>query len=70
MRSLREWRRLNGITQDRLAAETGIPQTLLSKYERGRATPRVCNALAIARATGGEVPVEAWERQRGEVAGE
>lgn len=53
----------HGVTQEQLAAATGIAQSLLSKYERGPWVPGLQNALAIEKATGGEVPVETWTKR-------
>jgi transcriptional regulator with XRE-family HTH domain len=63
MSALRKWREANAITQERLAELTGIPQSLLSKYEREAVRPQIDNALAIQRATKGGVPVESWQSQ-------
>lgn len=62
MSALKAWRERHKVTQESLSVSTGIPQSLLSKYERGPHRPGLQNALAIARATGGEVPVEVWDR--------
>jgi len=66
---LREWRKRHGVTQEELAATTGIAQSLLSKYERGPNVPGLQNALRIAAATlrtlpdgtVDSVPVESWQ---------
>ncbi len=42
------------------AARVGVLETQISKIRRGRARPTLEQAIAIARETGGAVPVEAW----------
>lgn len=62
--NLRAWRIKTGRSQEWLAKETGIDQTLISRYENG-AKPRVPNARKIERATGGEVTVDDWYPESG-----
>lgn len=53
----------HGVTQVKFAEMTGIQQPLISKYLRGPQRPQLDNALAIERATEGNVPVSEWERK-------
>jgi transcriptional regulator with XRE-family HTH domain len=62
--TLRSWMKRKGVTQAQLSEMTGIQQPLISKYLRGVQRPQLDNALAIERATNGDVPVEAWEKPR------
>lgn len=49
---LRRARRSSGLTQQELARKAGIPQSVLSAYERGRRQPSVAAALRILEAAG------------------
>lgn len=52
---LRELRKRAGMTQVKLAKETGIPQTVISRYERGTQSIHnmtLDNALRLSRALG------------------
>ena len=60
--TLAEWLKSTETTQVAFAERTGIPQSEISKYARLARRPDIDNALAIERATAGEVPVEAWAR--------
>ena len=57
---LKAWRKANKRTQVWVSKQTGIPQNLLSKYERGSNLPQVLNARKIERATGGAVTIDDW----------
>ena len=63
---LLDWRRENKRTQVWLSEATGIPQPLLSRYERGVTTPKVENVRRIAQATAGCVTLDDWcSKERG-----
>lgn len=47
---LRTVRRQRGLTLDKLAAQTGLTKSYLSKIERGQSTPSIAVALKVARA--------------------
>jgi transcriptional regulator with XRE-family HTH domain len=47
---LRAVRRQQGLTLERLAEQTGLTKSYLSKIERGHATPSIAVALKVARA--------------------
>jgi transcriptional regulator with XRE-family HTH domain len=49
---LRRARRRSGLTQQALARKVGIPQSVLSAYERGRRQPSVTAAVRILEAAG------------------
>ncbi|MDL2288803.1 helix-turn-helix domain-containing protein, partial [Oscillospiraceae bacterium OttesenSCG-928-F05] len=48
MKNLRKIRKERNLTQQRLAIETHIEQSLLSKYETGERTPTVENLVILA----------------------
>lgn len=50
-----------GIRQDDFAASVGVTQATISKLVRGVARPSLDLAFAIARVTGGRVPVQSWD---------
>ena len=58
--SLRQIRRMAGLTQRELARRVGIPATVLSAYDRGRREPGTDVFLALVRAAGFE---PAWVRR-------
>ena len=60
---LTEWRSIARLTQTEAAERCGVTQPAYSDWEAGRKAPLIENALAIADATGGLVPVEAWARK-------
>jgi transcriptional regulator with XRE-family HTH domain len=47
---LRAVRRQQGLTLERLAEQTGLTKSYLSKIERGQSTPSIAVALKVARA--------------------
>lgn len=47
---LRAVRRQRGLTLDKLAEQTGLTKSYLSKVERGHSTPSIAVALKVARA--------------------
>jgi transcriptional regulator with XRE-family HTH domain len=47
---LRTVRRQQGLTLERLAEQTGLTKSYLSKIERGQSTPSIAVALKVARA--------------------
>jgi transcriptional regulator with XRE-family HTH domain len=49
---LRRARRASGLTQQALAAQARIPQSVLSAYERGRRQPSVAAVERIVEAAG------------------
>lgn len=51
-RNLRRVRRLKDMTQERLAAEAGVPRTYVSRVERATVNISIENADALARAVG------------------
>lgn len=57
---MRAWRETHDITQEQAATEIGASQSAYSDWEQGRKMPGIENALRIARATDGAVPVESW----------
>jgi len=60
MKNLLEYRKAFGLTQRELADDVGVDQSVISRFERGQARPRLSVAVAIERATGGEVPASSW----------
>jgi len=52
------------ITHARFSADAGISIDTLRSYVSGRRVPGIDNALAIERASNGEVPVRAWARNQ------
>ncbi len=57
---LATWRSRHKRTQAWLAEATGIPQGLISKYERGQSVPQLRNVRRIEEATSNAVTVEDW----------
>lgn len=57
--TLREWRRLNGLSLGECSAKLGITKMSLSRYERGRVPTPVYMRRIIA-GTGGQVTANAW----------
>jgi len=55
---LRRARRASGLTQQALARRVGIPQSVLSAYERGRRQPSVAAAARILEAAGFRLAVK------------
>lgn len=49
---LRQARTSGGLTQAQLAARTGVPQSLISAYERGRRQPGADMLLRLVAGTG------------------
>jgi transcriptional regulator with XRE-family HTH domain len=60
---LRRWRDKRGLNQTEAAEALGFSQACLSDYERGKKSPDVLRALAIADRTEGSVPVRAWGQE-------
>ena len=60
--TLHDWLEKTNTTQEEFSEKSGIPQPLVSRYSTGKGRPHLENALAIAKATGGMVPVEAWTK--------
>jgi transcriptional regulator with XRE-family HTH domain len=60
--TLHDWLEKTGTTQQEFSEKSGIPQPLVSRYASGKGRPHLENALAIAKATAGKVPVEAWTK--------
>lgn len=58
---LQAWRKKHQWSQHRLAIETGIPATTISKYECDVFYPERDNARRIARATADEIPSSNWD---------
>jgi transcriptional regulator with XRE-family HTH domain len=54
-------RRTLGMTQATLAARCGVPQSEISRIERGRTQPSIERIRRIADALGIEVAIEMWE---------
>ena len=52
-------RKRAGMTQHDLAQAAGLPQPSVARIERGRVTPRTSTLIALLRATGHELSVEA-----------
>ncbi len=50
-------------SQRELAKEAGIAESHVSRYRRGLRTPGIEKAMALERATNGEVPAESWAPQ-------
>lgn len=57
---LHEYLESTGTSQRRFAELTGIQQPLISRYARELSRPDLDNAVRIARASKGSVPVEEW----------
>lgn len=60
MSIITEHRKRAGLTQSAFAERVGVSQSFLSEIEAGTKRPGLRVAIAIARETGGAVPVEAW----------
>jgi len=54
----------SGLTQQQFSKKTGILPDMVSRYLSGQRVPQVRAALAIERATYGDVPVSAWVSRR------
>ena len=61
MNTLSDYLQETGIRQSDFADQVGVGQAMISRLARGLAGPSLPLALAIARATGGAVPVECWD---------
>ena len=59
---LDKWFARTGRGPSWLAEQTGIDQSLLSKYRRLERIPGVKNACAIESATEGAIPARVWAR--------
>lgn len=60
MDQLRAYLTRTNITQSAFAGTIGLSRSHLSEIISGRKRPSLDVAFAIARATSGDVPVEAW----------
>lgn len=60
MHKLSEYLKATGETQQQLADRLGVHRSHLSKLMRGVAYPSRDLMAAIARETGGQVPISAW----------
>jgi transcriptional regulator with XRE-family HTH domain len=52
--------RAHGLLGGAIAEQLGVSEPTLSKLRRGKQRPSIEQAVALARITQGEVPVEAW----------
>jgi transcriptional regulator with XRE-family HTH domain len=62
--TLHDWLEKSGMTQQEFAEKSGIPQPLVSRYSSGKGRPHLENALAIERATDGQVAVASWTKPK------
>jgi transcriptional regulator with XRE-family HTH domain len=62
--TLHGWLAKTGTTQLEFSQKSGIPQPLVSRYASGKGRPHLENALAIEKATNGDVPVAAWTKKK------
>lgn len=60
---LRSYLKRTGQMQKEVAAAAGLLEDQVSRFLSGDRNPSLSSALAIAKATGGAVPVEAWRRR-------
>lgn len=58
--ALVRWMDQNGVTQSEIARRTGMPQTSVSRWVRGKAVPKVSAAVELERLTFGAVRVQDW----------
>ncbi len=56
MQSLRDIRISKGFTQEKLGEITGLPQTLISAYENGKACPPMKSMIILSKAL--DIPIE------------
>lgn len=59
---LAEYRKANELTQMDIAHTLRTSPQRISKLECGRMKPGRASAVAIAEATGGHVPADAWDK--------
>lgn len=59
---LRRWRKRAEISQVQLSEILRVNQGTICRWERGSAVPGLKAAIAIARISEGEVPVESWSK--------
>lgn len=64
MENLATYLKSEKISQREFALSIGINHSVVSRFASGRARPSLSTALAIERATGGRVPVVAWEEEQ------
>lgn len=62
--TLHDWLEKTHTTQEEFAEKSGVPQPLVSRYVTGKGRPHLENALAIEKATDGQVPVRAWTKKK------
>ena len=60
--TLKEWLRDKNKTQEEFAEKVDVDRTTISNLVNGRKTPSLDLALRISKATGDDVPTEAWAR--------
>jgi hypothetical protein len=60
--TLRQWLKENGVTQVAFAEHIGITQGVLSRFMAGVSQPSIDTAVAIQRATRGEVLPAVWAK--------
>lgn len=58
--ALSAWRKSAGKSQTECAETLGVRQATWSEWEAGHRSPRIKHALAIAKMSGGAVPIEVW----------
>jgi transcriptional regulator with XRE-family HTH domain len=58
--ALQQARLSQGLTQDHIAGQLGIPQSTVSEMERGKSTIHLRHLLEMARLTGLEISAE-WD---------
>jgi len=61
---LTEFLNLSGTTRRKFAEQIGIDVSVVSRFARGLARPRVDTAVKIEEATAGKVPVAFWRDAR------
>lgn len=71
MHPLIQYRQTKKMSQRAFSEAIGIHQSVLSKFESGKATPSLKTALDIQNATAGAVPVDIWiEKEQTDEAAE
>ncbi len=66
--TLKRWLTRHRVSQSQFARDAGITQSAISKYVNGERQPNIDQALAIERATDGQVSVEEWETDAAKAA--
>lgn len=68
--ALSAWRKAAEKSQTECAEAVGVRQATWSEWEAGHRSPRIKHALAIAKMSGGKVPITVWAEPEPEIADE